>query len=320
MQTLSEILTWLLEGDPAIRWQVLQDLVDATPADVAIERQRIASEGWGARLLALQDPDGRWASGLYSPKWTSTTYTLLLLRQFGLPGDNPQAQRGCAHFLARGINHDGGINLFHTIDYSETCVNGMLLALLSYFGARQLEVLRSVVGYILGEQMVDGGWNCERIKGATHASFHTTLSVLEGLHEYRQFDAQADPAIQGAVERAHGFLLAHRLYHSHRTGKVADPAMARIYFPPRWRYDYLRALDYFRSAGAAWDGRMQDGTDLLLAKRKKEGCWNQGSNWAGRTFFDLEPIGAPGRWNTLRALRVLKFYAPGWWKSEVARS
>jgi hypothetical protein len=308
MDIPTETIEWLLAGDPAIRWQAQRDLLDAPPEDVAAERQRVANAGWGADLLARQDADGKWGGGVYSPKWISTTYTLLLLRHLGLPAEHPQAQRGCEHFWKRGLNHDGGINLFRGIDYSETCVNGMILALCSYFHYPD-ERIHSICGFLLGEQMADGGWNCERIHGATHGSFHTTISALEGLAEYRQAYPQEAARTLPATERAHEFLLLHRIYRSHRSGKPADPAMTRMYFPPRWRYDFIRALDYFQSVRAARDERMGDAIALLHAKRGGDGRWPAYAPWAGRMFFPPERAGEPGRWNTLRALRVLR-----WWE------
>lgn len=306
--TDSGVIAWLLAGDPAIRWQVRRDLLGQTPRSYARDRRKVGAEGWGARLLARQDPGGTWAGGLYSPKWTSTTYTLLTLRHCGLPPGNEQAQRACALLIERGFYRDGGINFFKSFKHSETCVTGMVLALLSYFRHAD-ERVHSLVEHLLGQQMADGGWNCERPKGATHSSFHTTLSVLEGLREY----ALAYPARAGGlhipVAGAHEFLLLHRLYRSHRTGKVADPALARIYFPPRWRYDILRVLDYFQWVGAARDERMSDAVGLLRSRQGRDGRWKQGAPWAGRVFFHMEAAGGPGRWNTLRALRVLK-----WWE------
>ena len=178
-----DVLDWLLQGDPAIRWQVMRDLQDASREAYEAEQAKVSHEGWGAELLSRQDLSGTWGGGLYAPKWTSTTYTLLTLRHFGLPRDNHQAAIGCRQLMAKGIHHDGGINLFKSLDYSETCVNGMLLALFAYYRIEG-DHIHSVAQFLLGEQMPDGGWNCERIHGATHSSFHTTISVLEGLHEY----------------------------------------------------------------------------------------------------------------------------------------
>lgn len=307
MVASQKTINWLLSGDPSIRWQVMRDLLDAPAEEYQKEQARVALEGWGADLLSRQDASGTWANGLYSPKWTSTTYTLLTLRRFGLCHDHPQAQRACALFLSKGLNHDGGINLFKSIDYSETCVNGMLLSLLSYFRSSD-ERVHGVAEFLLREQMRDGGWNCERINGATHASFHTTIAVLEGFREYASFHP-TPASLMDAVQRAHNFLLTHRLYKSHRTGAVVDVAMTRMYFPPRWRYDFIRALDYFQWIGAPRDERMKDAIELLKSKQGADGRWPAYSPWAGRTYFEMEKSGEPSRWNTLRALRVLK-----WWE------
>ncbi len=305
------ILTWLLDGDPAIRWQTRRDLLDEPPEAYEPDRARVTTEGWGGRLLARQDlSTGMWGGGLYGPKWISTTYTLLLLRHLGLPPENAQARRGCALLLERGFYRDGGINLFRSFKHSETCVTGMVLALLAYFRLADDRVPR-VVEHLLGQQMADGGWNCERPKGATHGSFHTTISVLEGLHEYALTWPEQTDVLHDAVLSAHEFLLLHRLYRSHHTGQVADPAMARITFPPRWHYDFLRGLDYFRWANAPADERMADAIALLRSKQGPDGRWKLGANWPGRVFFELETVGQPSRWNTLRGLRVLR-----WWEHE----
>src|SRR5687767_12961522 len=181
-------IQWLLDGDPAIRWQTLRDLVGAGDRTVERERRKVARDGWGARLLARQDPEGTWAGGkssdggLYSPKWISTTYTMLLLRDLGLPSTNRQARKACTLLLDRGLQRDGGIN-YGWRGQSETCITGMVLSILSYFeyDDDRLEILAD---HLLGEQMPDGGWNCQRRYGATHSSVHTTISVLEGLRLY----------------------------------------------------------------------------------------------------------------------------------------
>jgi hypothetical protein len=306
MEQTTDPISWLLEGDPAIRWQALRDLLDEPQTTYERERNQVASLGWGAQLLTRQDADGNWGGGLYSPKWKSTTYTLLHLRQLGLPPGNEQALRGCEKFYFRGLEKDGGINLFKSFRHSETCVNGMILSLLSYFRFPD-ERIHSVAEFLLREQMPDGGWNCERIKGATHASFHTTISVLEGLTEYGSTYPQALAAVSPALDSGREFLLQHRLYQSHRTGQPADPAMTYMHFPPRWHYDFLRALDYFQTVKAQLDERMQPALELLENKRGQDGRWGLNAPWPGVVFFQMEPAGQPSRWNTLRALRVLKW-------------
>jgi len=306
MEITTGVVEWLLDGDPSIRWQVMKNLLDESQVTYEPEREKVASEGWGMQLLARQDPDGNWGNGVYSPKWKSTTYTLLLLRHLGLPPENEQALHGCEKFFSRGLEKDGGINLFKSFRHSETCVNGMFLALLSYFHYAD-ERIHSVAEFLLRDQMPDGGWNCERIKGATHSSFHTTISVLEGLTEYGLTYPQAFAAVSPALDFAREFLLQHCLYQSHRTGKPADPSMAQMHFPPRWHYDFLRGLDYFQSSNAPTDDRLKPALDLLFSKRDKNGCWILNAPWPGLVYFHMEQAGQPSRWNTLRALRVLKW-------------
>lgn len=312
-----EIISWLLEGDPSIRWQVQRDLLNSSPAKIEAERKKITKEGWGARLLALQNASGTWGGGIYTPKWISTTYTMLTLRLLGLPPNNPQAKRACKLFLDEGFYTDGGINFFsYSLKYSETCITSMILALLAYFSYPD-ERIHSVASHLVGQQMSDGGWNCKSYKGATHSSFHTTILALEGLYEYQCTCPEKKKQITQVRERGHEFLLAHHLYKSHHTGKIFDVKMTTMPFPPRWRYDFIRALDYFHACDAPRDERISDAIELLQKKQKKEGLWYVNSGMSGRKYFDLEEVGQPSRWNTLRALRVLN-----WWneKGEARRA
>ncbi len=310
------VLSWLMEGDPSIRWQAMRDLKGAAEPVFRREQRRVAHTGWGAQLLALQDPDGRWASGIYNPKWTSTTYTMLLLRSLGAPAGNPGAMRACRLLLDTGFSEDGGINYWRkSRPLSETCVGGMTLAVLCWFGFDDPRVDR-LAEHVVTRQMADGGWNCRATPGyggATHGSFHTTISVLEGLLEYQRFRGGGAVARQAAAASARGreFLLLHRLFRSHRTGAVARPEFTRFAFPPHWHYDALRGLDYFRNCGAARDPRLEDAIALLEAKRTPGGRWPLHKGYPGKSFFAMETPGEPSRWNTLRALRVLK-----WWRRE----
>jgi hypothetical protein len=300
---------WLLEGDPSIRWQTMRDLTGAAERTVRREQRRVAEAGWGARLLELQDPDGRWAGGIYTPKWTSTTYTMVLLRGLGLPPGHPQAMRACRELLDAGFWEDGGINFWRKrLKHSETCVSGMVLAVLGWFGFDDPRVDR-LARHVVEQQMADGGWNCRAMPGyggARHGSFHTTISALEGLLEYDR--SRGGSATRAASARGREFLLVHRLFRSHRTGAVAKPEFTRFAFPPRWHYDALRGLDYFREAGAARDRRLQDAVALVAGRRKPDGRWPLQNRYPGKTFFELEAPGQPSRWNTLRALRVLKWF------------
>jgi hypothetical protein len=306
----THVLDWLLAGDPAIRWQVMRDLLGEPVAVWQDEQARVATEGWGARLLAHRDDTGRWTPRLYGKKWISTTYSMLLLRQLGLPPHDPRARASCLLFLDEGLWSDGGINVSVTQRRSETCVTGFVLGLLSWF--RVDDVRRELlVDYLLREQMPDGGWNCERDRGAVHSSFHTTADVLEGLRDYADaYDPHRSEVFE-AESRGREFLLVHRLYRSHHTGSVVDPKMLRLSFPPRWHYDILRGLDYFRAAGAQRDARIADAIGVLMSKRRRDGRWPLQQPHPGEVWFEMERPGQPSRWNTLRAMRVLRWWSGG---------
>ncbi len=301
------VIGWLLQGDPAIRWQVLRDLLGRPRREWQTEQARVAERGWGARLLKYQDESGRWTARLYGQKWTSTTYSMVLLRRLGLPNTDRRGVRACLLFLDEGLWHDGGMNLSATQRRSETCITGMVLGLLSWFRVEDPR-REQLVAYLLREQMPDGGWNCQRHRGAVHSSFHTTINVLEGLREYAESGGSRTIEVLRAEALAREFFLAHRLYRSHRTGRAVDPAFTRFSFPPRWHHDVLRTLDYFRSARAAYDERIMDPMELVLNKCEREGRWVLQNRHPGKTFFELEEAGKPSRWNTLRALRVLDWF------------
>jgi hypothetical protein len=303
-------IEWLLQGDPSIRWQVHADLLDSDKEIIRKERKKVATEGWGARLLEIQDEAGTWAKGLYSPKWTSTTYTLLLLKRLGLDPDNRKAQKGSRLLLEKGFSKDGGINYWEKYEnQSETCVTGLTLSILAYFNIKDKR-LTEIAENLLRVQMDDGGWNCRKPYGATHSSFHTTLIVLEAFREYLQkFNEHRRDVLQSR-DRAIEFLLEHRLYKSHRTGRIVKSQMTQFCFPPGWKYDVMTVLDYLRSENVPKDERMQDAIDLVLSKRKKNGIWMHPSPHSGRIFFELEKAGEPGRMNTLRGMRILR-----WWES-----
>jgi hypothetical protein len=307
------VVEWLLNGDPAVRWQTLRDLVGATEDTVERERKKIARTGWGARLLARQDAAGTWAggksfdSGLYSPKWISTTYTMLTLRDFGLTPDSRPARKACRLLLDRGLQRDGGIN--YGWSTSETCVTGMVLSILSHFQYDDAR-LDVIVNHLLDQQMPDGGWNCRRRFGATHSSVNTTILALEGLRLYEPHRRRRGKAVRAAQHRGREFLLVHRLFRSHRTGEIIKPVFIRFAFPQRWHYDILRALDYFQAVDAHRDPRLADAIEIVESTRRDDGRWNLQHSYKGKTYFEMERLGAPSRWNTLRALRVLK-----WWNA-----
>jgi hypothetical protein len=315
---MDRVIEWLIEGDPAIRWQTLRDLVAAPARTVEHERSRVSREGWGVRLLARQDPQGTWGGGissdegLYTPKWTSTTYTMLLLRDLGLAANHPQVRTACTLLLDRGLRRDGGLN-YGRHERSETCITGMVASVLSHFECDDSR-LDTVARHLLDAQMPDGGWNCRRPRGATHASMHTTINVLEGLHLLEGHCGAGVRALRAAQRRGREFLLVHRLFRSHRTGHIIRPEFSRLAFPPRWHYDILRALDYFQAVDAPRDPRLSEAVEIVRGRQRGDGRWPLEYAYSGRTYFELERRGAPSRWNTLRALRVLT-----WWDGRKGR-
>lgn len=303
-----EIATWLLDGDPSIRWQVQRDLLDEDEDVFAPVRTAVANEGWGADLLSRQDPEGTWAGGLYGPKWTSTTYTLLLLWRLGLPEDNPAARRAVPLLWDGARYFDGALTPAVTIDEPEACVTAMYVTLATYFGYEEPRV-EEALEWLLDNQLEDGGWNCQTVRtGSSHSSFHTTISVLECLAELvRAGHGDMTPPMSRGWE----FLFQHRMYRSHRTGEIANEVFTRLSFPPRWHYDMLRGLDHLQTAGASWDERCQDAVDLLVSKRRSDGTWPLQHRHTGKVWFDMEPYGGPSRTNTLRVLRVLRWAKQG---------
>jgi len=302
------VLDWLLGGDPSVRWQVLRDLRHSSRAEVDAERDRIATSGWGSRLLALQEPDDTWGGGLYSPKWTSTTYTLLLLHWMGLPRGNAQAVAGCRALWDGARWYEGGLNLAKTVRQPETCITSMLVMLAASFGYSD-DRLDSTVAWLLGQQLGDGGWNCESIRsGSRHGSFHTSISVLDALLAYET--AGGAVPVDAAMAAGRAFFLDHSLYRSHRTGLVVDEAFTRFPFPPQWHFDVLRGLEHFRASGAAPDTALGDAVRVVREKQRADGRWPVQRPHPGRYWFTLEAPG-PSRWATLRALRLLDWWDVG---------
>ena len=305
----SDIISWLLEGDPVIRYQVFRDLLAESESVIKNERDRISKEGWGAEFLSRVNPTGGWGQQYYQPKWISTNYTLLDLKNLGIAPDNPVIQKGIDQAFALPIGLDGGLNIGVTINYSDVCVNGMILNFASYFQRPEKELI-PVVDFLIKTQMADGGWNCRYCRsGAKHSSLHTTISTLEGLLEFlKNGYTYKKEQILEAMPLAHEFILIHRLYKSDHTGEVIDPKMTRLSYPGRWKYDILRAMDYLQDAAVPYDSRMDDAIESILSKRRKEGTWPVQAKHAGQVHFDMEKTGGASRWNTLRVLRVLKYF------------
>ncbi|HEY9178413.1 MAG TPA: hypothetical protein VIN07_12010, partial [Flavipsychrobacter sp.] len=259
------VIDWLLTGDVSIQYQVHRDLLGQEKPPL---RKRIAQEGWGGVILAQRGKDGHWGRGYYQPKWTSTHYTLLELKNLGISPECRPAKQTIDMVLKNEKGADGGINPAGTISVSDVCINGMALNFMSYFQA-EAKLLESIVDFLLSQRMKDGGFNCHsNRKGAVHSSLHTTLSVLEGVLEYRSNGyTYRLKELLAAEKTSREFILQHRLFKSDKTGEVIDKKMLSFPYPGRWRYDILRALEYFVQCGAAYDTRMDDAMQILLEKR-----------------------------------------------------
>jgi hypothetical protein len=301
-----QLINWLLEGDVSIQYQVQRDLLGVDNPNL---QARIANEGWGARFLSFRKEDGHWGQRFYQPKWISTHYTLLDLKNLAISPDNKEIRASISQVLQTPKGRDGGISPFGTEKKCDLCVNGMFLNYAAYFRMEE-DDLKSIVDLLLSEHMADGGFNCNSNRIPTrHSSLHTTISVIEGILEYTKNGYSYRLAeLQGAEEQSREFLLQHRLFRSDHSGEIIDKKMTMLSYPSRWYYDILRALDYFQFAGAANDPRMQDALDVLKHKRRKDGAWPLQAKHPGQTHFDMEATGGPSRWNTLRALRVLKHF------------
>jgi hypothetical protein len=295
-------IAWLLDSDPAIRWQAMRDLTDASPAEVAAERARVPREGIGAKILDCQGSDGSWHRD-DDPVWLPTLFTMLLLRSTGVDRAEPAVDSVVAR-LAAGFRWDEefGKKPFFEGEV-EPCINGGTLALGAYFGRPSESLARRLVS----EQLADGGWNCEAPK-STRSSFHTTICVLEGLLEYERATGSA-PEIASARQRGEEYLLERGLFRRRSTGEVANSEFLKFAFPPRYHYDVLRALDYFRAACVQPDARMSDALHVVESRRQVDGRWLLDHTYEEALAFPFdERVGEPSRWNTLRALRVLRWY------------
>jgi hypothetical protein len=301
-----QIIAWFLEGDVSIQYQVHRDLLGS---ELPALRERIPAEGWGGQFLRRRQGNVHWGRGFYQPKWISTHYTLLDIKSLGFPPDQPQITETVSIILRDEKGKDGGINPSGTIGQSDVCINGMFLNYACYFKADQSE-LRSIVDFVIAQRMPDGGFNCRfNRQGAVHSSLHSTISLLEGILEYGVNGYQYRlTELEEIAAGAREFILQHQLFRSHRTGETIDRRMLMLSYPPRWYYDILRALDYFRAAGIEYDPRMGPALDILKSKQRKDQTWPLQAKHPGETHFDMEKPGGPSRWNTLRALRVLNHY------------
>ena len=308
------VIEWLLDSDPSIRWQVIRDLTDGPPQEIAAERARVAFEGAGARLLALQADDGRWGGAAWNRGWDSTMHVLWLLREIGLDPASAQARRATGlvrdHVTWQGCGPEACDRNPFFFGEVEPCINGQVAASGAYFS----QDVRGIVDRLLGEQLPDGGWNCEAVHGSTRSSFNTTICVLEALLEYEQSVESHTDVIEARL-RGQEYLLERRLFRRRSTGELIErdrkdgAIWTRFAFPNWWHYDVLRGLEHLRRAGVVPDGRVAEAIELVASKRGADGRWLLDVRHAGRmpVWMD-EGVGRPSRWNTLRALRVLRWY------------
>jgi len=302
------VLKWLLDSDPAACWQVMKDLSDEVPDAIEAERSRIATDGWGAKLLALQSPGGGWG-GPEDRGLLVTLYSLVVLMDFGLDPASKQAQRMIdrvhKHLVFKPLNNRPFLH-----GETEPCINGRILALGAYFKKPN----DSLANRLLGQQLEDGGWNCEAVEPSAkrpksrRSSFHTTICVLEGLLAYEQAGGKRT-VVTRARKRAENYLLERRMFRSLRTGEVVDERWLRFSFPTFWHYDVLRGLDYLRHAGVKPDRRVREAIEVVIRRRHQNGRWPLNLLHRERIPLDMETaVGSASRWNTLRALRVLRWY------------
>ncbi len=306
------VIDWLLEGDPAIRWQAMADLLDEAPDAVARERARVTTEGYGAALLAARGNDGQWAGGAHFPKtqptrpgqpWTSTAHVLTELRLLGADPADPAVQAAIAD-VKRVTRWEYDDEPFFEGEV-EPCINGALVTNAVYYG----ELDWRIVERLLGERMADGGWNCDQERGSVRSSFDTTIAVLEALAAVERISD--DPRVREARASGEAYLLERDLLRRRTTGEIPKPTYAMLAFPPRHEYDALRALEHFRAVGAVPDERMREAIDLVRAKRRDDGTWALDVVHGGDAVNDYGAVGAPNRWITLKALRVLRWAEGG---------
>jgi hypothetical protein len=301
-----EIIQWLLQGDVSIQYQVYRDLLGINKTAL---RKRIITEGWGRQLLSCRLQTGHWGLGFYQPKWTSSHYTLLDLKNLCIPANIPEIAETLDLIFNNEKGKDGGLNPGRERGNSDVCINGMALNYGSYFGVEE-EKLQSIVDFIISQHMKDGGFNCRlNRRGAVHSSLHTTISVLEGILEYKRNGyTYGGNTLQKMAEESLEFILMHRLFKSDKTGEIIDNRMLSFSWPCRWYYDIFRALDYFQDARVPYDSRMDDALQILIKKRTKDQKWLLQGKHTGKTHVDMEKAGKESRWNTLRALRILQYF------------
>lgn len=310
-----DVVAWLLDADPAIRWQVMRDLTDTASEEVARERARVVTDGWGAHLLSLQAPDGRWGGAAWNHGWDSTMHVLWLLRDFGIDPMAPEVRHAVdlvrTHVTWRDCGPEGTEDNGFFDGETEPCINGQVAAIGAWFG----QDVRPLIDRLLGEQLADGGWNCDAERGSTRSSFNSTICVLDALLEYEQ-RIGPDDNVAAVRRRGEEYLLERGLFRRKSTGEaiVCDRKRGgnwtQFAFPTWWHYDILRGLDYFRRAGDRPDARLREAIAIVESQCDSDGRWRTGTRHPGSMMIDVDAeVGAPSRWITLRARRVLR-----WWQ------
>lgn len=306
MKIQNETITWLLDSDPSIKWQVMRDIQGLDESIYEQERLKLQDQGWGSELLKLQGEDGLWNKSLYNGKWISTTYTLYLLKLLGLSPFNQQALSACDQLFTLGIYNQEEIRFSRNQAHQDLGVSGLVLSMCCHFGYHQDE-LHQIGSYLVSQQSEVGYWLPNKAEASMGYQFETTLLILEGLLQYRQRYSLKHKWLLEAEAKGQEYLLQHQLYLD--GGKAIKTKWTSFSFPAYWFYDVLTALDYFRLFGTNRDQRLQAGINLIAEKQNKAGRWNLGNKHHGKTYIEMEEARAPSRWNTLRALRVLK-----WWE------
>ncbi len=301
-----KLIKWLLEGDPAIVYQVNRDLLD-TGINLNALQQNIALEGWGKKLLDAQGKDGLWGRGYYSPKWVSTHYTILQMMRIGFPSDHMAPKVALMKYLNEKFSSDMGIDVSATSKKSDVCVTAMVLSMLCYFKIVD-DRMSDMLTYFEKTRLYDGGWNCNHAGGDFHSSVHTTLSVLDALERARRFGIKSNVDVDDLINSGMTFMLNHKLYQSHRAGQPMQKQFTRFSFPPRWFFDVMKAMDQFQMHDVPQNENFDDSLKLICKKQRKSGKWTVQNKHAGREHFEMEKAGQESRWNTLRALRILKKY------------
>ncbi len=303
---MKKMVNWLLSGDPSIRWQVMKDLLKEDEETIHSERIKIETEGWGYKLLGFQDDDGKWSGQLYNGKWVSTTYSMLLLKEFGLL-PNEKTKKACQQLITGGLFNGEEIRFSSKQKLRDNGVTGLVLSILSYFEYDD-DCIHKIADYLVKSQNMDGSWFFDHREGAEKYSFETTMIILRGLFEYqKKFPNKNKDKIETQI-KGQKYLLNHNLFEDQKTNLPLNYKWLKISFPYYWFYDVLVALDYFREFNFK-DKRLQKAVNIIKQKQNKDGTWNLENKYAGKTFFDMEKVGPPSRWNTMRCLRVIK-----WWE------